>query len=188
MKLQLPPYRAWLLLTAMITVACQEPIAEEEFSTEGLSASTERGEDIELLYSDSAVLRVRVTGPVMLSHTDRSQLSQEFIDGVRVEFFNETGNLTSLLTAKYAIRYEKLGEVIVRDSVVWQSVQQEQLETSELIWNENKRQVYTNKFVVITRPQDTIFSRGFQADQNFRNMRFSAIDGVKEVEELTKDL
>jgi hypothetical protein len=61
--------------------------------------------------------------------------------------------------------------------VVWESKKEEKLETSELIWDDRKQLVYTKKFCVIQRPGERILSQGFEANQDFTEIKLNAIEG-----------
>lgn len=176
-----------LLLLLFSLLACKNDLAEIEALSEAYSTQVETAKKVEILYSDSAQVRVRVTGPTMLYHLDKSSPYQEFPDGLLVDFFDTEGNVTSQLTAQYGIRYENKAEVVVRDSVVWQSTAGEKLETEELIWDERRSKVYTKKFVVITRPDEIIYGHGFEANQDFSYYRINAIEGRIKVEESVTD-
>ena len=91
-------------------------------------------------------------------------------------------------TAKYGVRYPNEGLVIVRDSVVWESMAQEKLETSELRWDEREKKIYTNKFVRITRPDEIIYGHGFEANQDFSYSKIQAIEGRIKVGDLSKEV
>jgi LPS export ABC transporter protein LptC len=163
---------------ALISLAaCKNDLAEIEAMADTYRTDVETAKEVEILYSDSAQVRVRITGPTMLYHLDRSDPYQEFPDGVVVDFYDAEGTVTSQLTAQYGIRYENKAEVIVRDSVVWESNEGEKLESEELIWDERREKVYTKKFVVITRPEEIIYGHGFESDQNFSYSRINAIEG-----------
>lgn len=176
-----------LLLSLLALAACKNDLAEIEALADDYSTEVETAKEVEILYSDSAQVRVRVTGPTMLYHLDQSTPFQEFPDGVLVDFFDDKGEVTSQLTAQYGIRYENKAEVVVRDSVVWQSNEGEKLETEELIWDERRNKVYTKKFVVITRPDEIIYGHGFEANQDFSYSRINAIEGRIKVEESATD-
>ncbi|MEM9849916.1 MAG: LPS export ABC transporter periplasmic protein LptC, partial [Bacteroidota bacterium] len=122
----------------------------------------------------------------MLRYTNRS-VQQEFIDGLLVEFFDQNQQVSGYLSAKYGIRYETEHRVVVRDSVVWESYQGEQLDTEELTWDERNERVYTNKFVTLTRPEEIIFGYGFEADQDFKRSRINAVEGVIKVDDVNLD-
>lgn len=135
-------------------------------------------------YSDSAIVRVIIRGPVLLSHTESNKERKEFTEGIQVDFFDELGNLSSELSAKYAVQYDREGKVIVRDSVVWRSVDDKMIESSELIWDERQKLIYTNKFSVITTPTDTIFTQYFRANQDFSEIVMTSTDGSIIVEDI----
>jgi hypothetical protein len=179
--------RVGLFLIVVSSLGCQKSdslyVNEDEIQDE---LALERTTDVELLYSDSARLRVKVKGPVMLNHTQRTQQRQEFTDGIEVEFFDENEQLNSRLTANYAIRYDFDGKVIVRDEVVWRSVADQMIESSELIWDEREQVIYTNKFSVITTPTDTVFTQYFRANQYFSRITMTSTDGSLIVKEFSR--
>lgn len=164
--------------------ACENNMEDIAELNEKLDTQVERAEVVEILYSDSAKIKVKIAGPTMLYHLDRKDPKQEFPDGVKVDFFDQFQQLSSVLTAKYAIRLEQKQQVLVRDSVVWESEANEKLETEELIWDEQKQKLLSNKFVVITRPEEIIYGHGFEADQDFSNARINAVEGRIAVDQL----
>lgn len=169
-------------LLALVLYSCKGKDDPMEVFTK-TDVQVERIQNVDMLYSDSALIRVRIRGPVMLRHLVSDDPRQEFIKGIKVDFFNVHGALAGTLTAKYAVRYEYKGLTLVRDSVVWQSVDGKKLESPELTWNERDQQVSTNRFVVVTTRKDTIRSHGFTANQDFSNIRFNAVDGSLEVKQ-----
>lgn len=167
----------WVSMVLLLAAGCKNDLAEIEALNEQLRVDVETAKEVEILYSDSAQVRVRVTGPTMLYHLNRSEPEQEFPDGINVEFFGPDGEVTSQLTALYGLRRQNKKEVVVRDSVVWKSVEGDTLETEELFWDERREKIYSNKFVVITRPDEVIYGHGFEADQDFSYSRINAIEG-----------
>ena len=176
-----------LMAGAALLTGCKNSVEDVNALVSKFDTQVETAKDVEILYSDSAQVRVRITGPTMLYHLDRREPRQEFPDGVAVDFFGPEGAITSQLDARYGLRLENKSEVIVRDSVVWKSVEGEKIETEELIWDERKRKIYTNKFVVITRPDEIIYGHGFEADQDFSYSRINAIEGRLKVDDLEKE-
>ena len=126
--------------------------------------SIEKGKDVEIIYSDSAQVKVRVTSPTMFYYTDRGNPRQEFTEGVKAYFYDPLQNEQSVLTGKYAIRDEQKHRVIVRDSVVWLSQRDGRLETSELIWDETANVIRSTRYATITRGKEVI--RGFNFETN----------------------
>lgn len=170
----------FILITA---AACRQEAPELLPEVVLNNSNLELLEEVEILYSDSAQVKVRVTGPVMYYHTDPSDPRQEFPDGVEVVFLDRNRQIVSRLTAKYAIRRESMGLIVVRDSVVWQSNAGERLTTDEMTWDERRQKVFTDRFVVITRPEEILYGRGFEADQDFSNITMKAVEGRVQVED-----
>ncbi len=166
-----------VVLLSFLAMACENDPADVEALAELMKTNVERAEEVQILYSDSAKLKVQIQGPVMLNYVDKAEPRQEFPDGVEVVFFDPNEQQSSTLTAKYAVRFERKNQVVVQDSVVWKSVKGEQLDTEELIWDEQQQRVYTHKFVVITRPAEIIYGHGFEANQDFTNAKINAVEG-----------
>ncbi|MFT4762359.1 MAG: LPS export ABC transporter protein LptC [Paraglaciecola sp.] len=170
-----------ILIIGSLFIACENDIAEvQKYISKDLTA-VETAKEIEMLYSDSAMVKVRVTSPTLIRHLDNSNPRQEFPDGISMEFLNASHRTTSRMTAKYALRFEKEGKVVMRDSVVWLSEKNEQLETEELIWEETKDKVYTKKFVVIRKAEEIIYGHGFESNKDFTEWRINAIQGRKKI-------
>ncbi len=148
--------------------------------------TVEVGRDVEILYSDSAVVRVRITAPTLQNFTDRDNPRQEFPDGIKVEFLTPTLQVRSVLTAKTAIRRQEKALVVVRDSVVLTTIEQEKLETEELIWDEKTEKISTEKFVKITKPGEIIYGFGLDANQDFSYWKITVPKGTIKAEQLDK--
>lgn len=174
----------FFILIGLLFAACENDLAEVQKYVSKDQVAVETAKEIEMLYSDSAIVKVRVKSPTLLRHLDNSNPRQEFPDGISVEFLSPNHQTTSRMTAKYAIRYEKEDKVVMRDSVVWVSEKKEQLETEELIWEESKDKVYTKKFVVIRRAEEIIYGHGFESNKDFTEWRINAIQGRKKVDGL----
>jgi len=129
----------------------------------------EKATDVELIYSDSAVVKVKVLSPELLRHLDRNNPIDEFPIGIHVDFYDNNQRISSYLDAKYALRMEKEKKIIIRDSVVFYNNNNDKLETNELIWSEADERITSEKFVMITRPEqgDTIMGYGIDANEDF---------------------
>ena len=180
-------FNAILVLIILTFVACENDFAEVNRFIEKNEVAVETAKGIEMLYSDSAIVRVRVKSPTLLRHLDKRNPHQEFPDGIEVEFLGERGGVSSRMTAKNAIRYEKENKVTIRDSVVWIGHKNERLETEELIWEEEEDRVFTNKFVTIIREEEIIYGYGFESNQEFTHYKINAIEGRIKVDQLQKE-
>jgi hypothetical protein len=173
------------LFLAFLLLSCKDEAKSGKDAISKKDALTETAKHVELLYSDSAVVRIKVTGARLLNHLSRDNPYEEFPDGVRLDFFDPLQKPTSVLTGKYAVRYPQKNQVIIRDSCVWQSVgNQEKLESFELIWDENLQKVYSNKLVVITTPTERIWGYGFETNQDFTRWKINKPQGRLTVDKI----
>ena len=157
--------------------SCGTGVNEIEQDLDEEQVNYEEALDVNMIYSDSAIIRVEVSGPRMLRYLDRDNPRQEFPDGIKVVFYNASNRVSSTMTADLSTRYDKTNEIHVRNNVVWESFGGEQLETEELIWQERKEKVYSNRFVQIKKPDEVIYGYGFEANQEFTEWTINAVEG-----------
>ncbi len=165
MKKWFVPAVLFLAIFGFFQCKNDENVSETLISDEDVL--TEIATNVEILYSDSARVRVRITAPELRNRVNRENPKQEFLKGIKVEFLDENLAITSVLTAKTAYREEFKKRIIARDSVVLLSKNSERLETNELYWNEEQELLTTEKFVKITKPGEVIFGYGLDANQDF---------------------
>jgi LPS export ABC transporter protein LptC len=170
----------WLLIMG----ACESLKKETRQVFTEDNVAVEEAREVEIIYSDSAMVRVRVTGPVLYNHVDRENPRQEFPQGVQIQFMAPDLSVRSTLTAKTAVRRQEKGEIIARDSVVMLTAKGERLETEELIWDEKTAKVYTEKFVKVTKPGEIIYGYGLEADQDFTYWKILVPKGRIKVDQL----
>ena len=165
----------WLAVTCF--TACINDPAEVARLEEALDDEVEIARGVRLLWSDSARVRLILEAPTVYYFLAPAETRQEFPDGVVTFFLDEVGDTSSTLSAQFGVYHPRDGLITVRDSVVWQSVDQQRLETEELNWDENRELIYTSKFVVLTQPDYIITGYGLESDASFQNARVLQVDG-----------
>ncbi len=137
--------------------------------TEELDTSVDIGKNITMTYSDSAVIKVIIEGETLKKFNSVSHPKEEFPDGIKVTFLSPSGKATSWLEAETAFRDPKKKMVLVQGNVNFYNTDNDKLQSYELIWDEKKGIIYTDKFVRITRPSvgDTLYAVGFETDEEF---------------------
>ena len=178
----------WSVLTSVAMVVLCASCLKREYDLDALRApqdySIEEARDVEIFYSDSAMLRVKIEGPLLRRYIYRFRVEEEFPEGVQVTFYDGFGAPSAWLTANYAIRKPQDNQTIVRDSVVLYNALGEKMEGLELIWDETTETIHTDKFVRITRADEIIYSRGFRSNQDFSEYTLYAVEGDMLVDEL----
>lgn len=137
----------------------------------------ERAEGVELLYSDSSVVRVAIHASVLLRYVARDTPKQIFPEGIDADFYNERHVQTSKMIANYAEQFQKERKVYLQDSVrIWNN-KNELLETDELMWDEPAEQISSTKYVKITTPTQIIEGVGFKSNLEFTDWEIYQVKG-----------
>ncbi|MTI33437.1 LPS export ABC transporter periplasmic protein LptC [Xanthovirga aplysinae] len=124
--------------------------------------------DVEMLVSDSAVVRMKLTGK---RQWDFKNGNREFPEGLFMEFLEPDGSITSTIKADSGFYtsetnlYRAKGDVVV----VSKEEEEKELYTDELFWDPAKEKIYTDKYVKIITLTDTLEGTGLESDQNFIN-------------------
>lgn len=174
-------------LLILLLIACGE---EEATIDEGLTRADtkyEVADSVEILYSDSAIVRVRITAPLLYNYSGDKNPRREFPKGILVEFFDETKQIQSRLTAKKAIQYDKTNKFVVEDSVVIRSAKNELMETEGLTWDESTQRIFTDRFITITTETEKINGYGFESDYDFQNWELKKVTGRIQSDKLLND-
>ncbi len=173
-----------IFLVIVLLTACDDLKKENKQLFTPEDTQVVIAKDVEILYSDSAILRVRVHGPVLYNYDDRENPRQEFPQGVKIEFLEADLSVKSVLTAKTAVRFPEKGQIVARDSVELNTIKQEKLETEELVWDEKTAKIFTDKFVKVTKPGEIIYGYGLEAEQDFSYWLIKVPKGRIKVDQL----
>ncbi len=101
--------------------------------------------------------------------------------GVKVEFYNDSEQVTSTLTAQYARYYEQQQNILVRDHIVIVNKKGEKLETEEMVWNQTIKKFFTEKPVKITTPTQVLYGDGLEANEDFSFYTIKNLKGQVQV-------
>jgi LPS export ABC transporter protein LptC len=162
-------------LLLLFFAACENDIAVVNSIT---SADKEQlpwnsGKNVEMLYSDSAIVRAKLTAPQLDQYGDRSGGKKNYSEmpkGMLVIFYNSLGLEENRLKADYGISHEsEKGKERMEAKRNVQVINQkgDKLETEHLIWDAATKEIYTDKFVKITTKEEVIWGDGLKANQDF---------------------
>jgi len=139
---------------------------------------SEQGEVVEIIYTDSGRVQMRLTAPIMNHYTyNVPEPYTEMPKGVFVEFFNDSGKVKTTLKANYALRYEKSKRTEAKKNVVVVNVSGEILNTEQLYWDEATRKIYTDVPVIITTKKDILKGTGMESNQDFTDYTIRNVSG-----------
>ena len=133
-------------------------------------------ENITTLFTDSAVLRIKLQAPVQweLQNKDR-----EFPEGMEVDFFENDSVHTSKLTANYGYFYNDSSLYKAQGNVIINNEKKgETLKTEELFWNTEEQTIYTEKKVRIETKDEILEGVGLEAKEDFSSYKIKKITGT----------
>ena len=121
----------------------------------------------EIIYSDSARVKAKLKAPQLFHHKTKDPY-YEMPKGIEVVFFDAFLKQSSKVTSDYAIRKENQRIIELRKNVIATNAEGKTFKSEELIWDENLKRFYSNKFVTIQAPnQDAFYGPGFWANEDF---------------------
>jgi LPS export ABC transporter protein LptC len=127
----------------------------------------EEAKDIESYLSQGGNLKAKLSAPFMLRY-QRDTPRVEFTKSLKVNFYDDSMKVESKLFAKYGNYLENENKVYLRDSIVVFNIKGDTLFTNELYWDQQKAIFYTEKNVIIHKPDQKIYGTGLIADQSFK--------------------
>lgn len=169
----------------ILFISCRNDVEEVKKITRLDSLPYQSAKDIELLYSEYGDIIFKLTSPHVEKYMgDNPRMI--FPDGMKVVFFDSTGNnIRSRLTANYGIKYDKKQRMLAKEDVVVKNFEKnERLNTEELIWDQRKSKIYTDKFVTITTEDEVLYGKeGMESDESFSSWVIKKPKGKMEYSE-----
>ena len=167
----------YLLLLFLVLASCEPDIQKVQLIAEKDKLPLESADNVELLYSDSARVKVKLTAGRMERYVGEDPYL-ELPKGVVVLFYNDSLEVKSSLRANYAVRYENRNIMEARNDVVVINEKGEKLNTEHLIWDEKESKIYSDEFVKITTGDEIIYGNGFEANEDFTRYKIFNIKGT----------
>ncbi len=161
---------------AMFPACVNDPVKVNSLTKKN-NLPIEATHNIDVLYTDSALLKIHLTAPELDEYEGNNPYT-EMKHGVKVEFFTDSGTVDSYLTADYAIRKTREQKTEAKSHVVVVNIKGEKLNTEDLIWDETKHRIHTDAFVRITTADQIIEGTGLDSDETFTDYQIKNISGT----------
>ena len=172
-----------VLLGAIMLLACKNDIKEVKAWAEREKRPDMTGENLELVYSDSARIKYRVLAPEYIKVNREKEKYEEFPKGIHVLSYDPAGKMIGSIKAKYAKKLEDEMLWEARNEVVIINAEGKKLETELLYWDMKKELIYSDRYVKLSADGQIIEgNNGFHSDQNLNHPVFENISGSIEVE------
>jgi LPS export ABC transporter protein LptC len=168
--------RLFLFFLVVLVSCTNDPKLVQEFVADK-QLPIEQIKGAELLHTENGKVKVRVVASRIERFQD-IEPSLIFSDHLEVYFYNDSSQLQSTLMADYASIDEGKKIMLVQNNVILISSDDKKLETDELIWDENKNKIYTDKKVKITTGKEVIYGEGFTSTPDFKKYSITKINGT----------
>ena len=165
-----------------VLLACENDLAEVQRFIDADEIAIEVGEEVEVIYSDSGKVQMKIIAPVLHRHLDKKEPKREFPEGLEVYFIGKDQQIESQLIGKYAMELENKQLTTIRDSVVLINKNGERLETDHLVWDQKSGKIYTEQLVKMKTIDKKIWGYGFEADREFKRWSIKAVKGELKVD------
>jgi LPS export ABC transporter protein LptC len=171
-----------IFITAML-FACENDLQTINSLSIDDTLPDETAKDIEVIYSDSGKVMIKLLSS-MLNRYEKEEPYMEFPEGLQLLFFDSLMNVKSELTANYGISWEKKKLMEVKDDVVITDFEKDEvLNTEHIIWDQTKREIFSEVFVKRTNRDGVMYGDGFSADENLKNYKLIRPRGVLTIED-----
>lgn len=165
-----------VIILACFFVSCENDESTIAKLTVSKREPSELIRNLQTLYSDSGIVKVKVTAPVLLRYIEPKPLT-EMPKGIQIEFYDEHLKVISHLKAGYAIQDVQAHKWEAQRDVVVVNEKGNTLNTEKLIWDENSQLLSSDQFVKITTAEEIIYGNGFEANQDFSRYRIFNVKG-----------
>jgi LPS export ABC transporter protein LptC len=173
------------VITGCLLFSCENDIATIKALNEDLNLPNQTGSNVEIVYSDSGLVKVRIMAPELKHFSRENDPYYEFPKGLKVIFYRPDGTTESHIEARYALFYEKQELWEGRNNVVAKNeITQEQLFTEHIFWNQKEETIYSEQFTKIINADGTFFGEnGFEARQDLTQWKLKKSKGTVKVKD-----
>jgi LPS export ABC transporter protein LptC len=168
----------WFFLILFILVSCggNDLVKLNTISAKLASNPSVKSHPVRLVYSDSNRVKVILTSPLLIQYTTDKPY-REMPQGVHIEFLNNEEKIVSTVDANYAIQYDFPKMVVTRKNVRVVNKDGVKLNTEELTWDQDKKKIFTDKYVKVTKPDGEYEGDGLDANEDFSRYSFRNFKG-----------
>lgn len=157
---------------------CEEKIKPSVLSDVQTTASQESWNST-VTFTDSGKVKAILKAGHIAVYAEKQHTLLD--DGVRVDFYNQQEQHTSVLTSKRAKVDDRTHDMEAYEHVVVVSDSGTVVETEKLLWTNSTRKVHGDEFVKITSPSESLQGYGFESDESLKNYTIHRVTGETKV-------
>jgi len=178
-----------LLISMLLLSACDSDLQKiKEISKKQLTSSVDSTTMVDVIYSDSARVKLHMTAPLLLQHQDVKKPADEYDvmpHGVKIVFFDTSRNESGSIIADSGIQHRQAKIIEFHKNVVAVNAQGDTYKSDELIWDQVKKIIYSNKPVQITTTNGNVINGSpFTSDEKLAHPVLGKSTGVFQVSDM----
>ncbi len=176
-----------LLFSMLLLSACENDLKKiKEISANFVNLPIDTTRGVDVIYSDSAFVKGRMTTPVMI-HYSYTKVTPYYImpRGVKVVFYDKNIQEDGNIIADSAV-YREVDKLIeFYKNVVYTTAKGDTFKSDELIWDQVKKTMYSNKPVqIILKSGDVMNGINFKSDDKLQYPIMDSGTGVFDVTDM----
>ena len=159
--------------------ACSGPKNEVVKGFEDVAeVPTLRTLDVMTLISDSGVTRYRINAPEWLMYENAQEPYWYFPRGLHVEKFDSVFATEALIQGDTAIYFKNKQLWRLDRNVRIENTKEEVFLTSQIFWDQRKREIYSDSFIHIETPDEVIEGYGFTSNEQMTRYKIRRTSGI----------
>ena len=170
-----------LLSGLFMLSACENDLKKiQELSANQLNMDVDTIHGVDIIYSDSAKVKFRITAPLLLQYQGKRpyNLMPRTVDVTVFDNMVQTGSIT----ADTGIQSDFEKKIEFRKNVVATNIKGETFKSNELIWDQNTKTVHSNKLVQIHLANGDIMNgTGFVSDDKMKHWTMTSSTAILNV-------
>ena len=164
------------IINFTLIFSCEEP--KQAKKPVAYTGPIEEINDVKLLYSEVAMLKVKLTTPKQFRYANDDR---KYPKPVSIVFYGPAGEEVTTLRSDSG-RYSKAKDLytVMGNVIVINRQKQEKLLTPELNWNPVTKKVFTQKRVTVISQMtgEKLYGTGLDANQDFTNYKIRKPSGI----------
>jgi len=161
--------------------SCKNKMSDIEQIVGKNALKEDKADEVTIIYSEGGKVKFKLYTRELIRNEVARPPFADLRNGLKLESFNDSLQVESTLTARYARYYERQQNVLLRDSIVVVNKKGDRLSTEELVWNQQLKKFYTEKPVSIRTATQVIYGDGLEANQDFSWYQITNIKGMVRV-------
>ena len=162
-----------------VLVGCEEKVKPSVLSgVSSFQLPSQESWNSTITFTDSGIVKAIVKAGHIYAY-DNSRVS--YLDsGVVVDFFDEFGQHTTVLTSRKGTVDEGTNNLEATGDVVVKSDSGTVVYTEKMFWNNQRQLIHSPEFVRIVSPNERLQGTGFESNHNLRNYKIFKVTGTAE--------